>query len=161
MQKGFLIGTLVCLAVFALPLGIAMTVVGAMQRNTCHNDGVNVTAGSGCTCDITDPMGLNVADYLLGLGIASIILTCSSILSSGISLCANSVIPMIFAIVIGVLCVLFSTPWFIVGAIIQFRSNIICIQLGEPHVIFALVMWCFTAFQIVQNICNSVFHFKK
>ena len=163
MKTAIVVTTLVCLGLITLPLAIAMTVIGAMQHSTCHNNGVNVTVNSNlCTCDVTDPLtNLNVSQYLLGLGILNVIFVVILMITIGISLCSESFKPYIPMLVIGVVAGLFGTAWFIVGGITLFNSNIQCIKLTVSHVIFALVMWCLSALHIVQTCCNGVTHKKN
>lgn len=161
-KTAIIITTIVCLGIMTLPLAIAMTVIGAMQRDTCHNNGVNVTLNSNfCTCDVTDPLThLNVSQYLLGLGISNLIFVVTLMITLGVSLCLESFALFVPMIVIGILAGLFGTAWFVVGGITLFNSNLQCISLVVAHVIFALVMWCLSALHIVQNCCNISIHKK-
>lgn len=111
-------------------------------------------ANSSKSCDITDPMGLNVGTYLIINGTVSIITTIICIALNIFLLfgCKNNFYVWTFYLVI-LLCI-FGFCWFIVGAVILFRSNIECINKHSVHVIFALVMWCISAFNILQNCCD-------
>lgn len=44
---------------------------------------------------------------------------------------------------------LFGIVWFIL--VLLYFSNIECIKLGSAHVIFALVVWCISAVQILKD----------
>lgn len=163
MMTAIIITTLICLGIFTLPLGIAMTVIGGIQLNTCHNNGINVTTSSVCTCDVTDPLTkLNVSQYLLGLGIASLILTIALMITMGMGLRSESESSALFIpiLILSILSGLFGTAWFVVGGITFFNSNLQCIRLVVVHVIFALVLWCLSALQIVQNCCHITVHRK-
>lgn len=127
-------------AVVMLPLGITSTVLGVKQPGSC---------------DYEDSMGLDVGQYLLGMGIASII-TCCLLSFSYILLLTDAaeMIGAVFIMVITILNVLFGFAWFIIGAVILFRSNIDCINNGSSHVIYALVLWCISAFLMLKDCCS-------
>lgn len=123
-----------CYGFVVLPLSIASIVLGATHPGTC---------------DMTDVMGLNVGQYLLGLGIASLILSSMLlILFTTLACCPTGAAASIPMIILIVLNGLFGFAWFIVGAVILFRGNIDCIKAGSTHVIYALVLWCISALQI-------------
>ncbi|MHB1909620.1 MAG: hypothetical protein ACYCQJ_12260 [Nitrososphaerales archaeon] len=93
-------------------------------------------------CDYIDEgTGLNVADYLLGLGISGLISAFFLILTLSVVFCCDG---SPFVALINILPALFNFAWMIVGAVILFRSNLECIQASTPYVIYALVMWCFS-----------------
>lgn len=102
-------------------------------------------------CDNTDIMGLNVADYLLGVGIYGII---SSMIAFCLVLSIDLNKPIIYTIniIFLILNSLFGLCWFIIGAIILFRSNIECIHVGVPYVCYAVFIWVLSAF----NLCCRV-----
>jgi hypothetical protein len=107
-------------------------------------------------------MKLNVGDYLLGLGISSLVFTTTTIVLFIYAFIFkegnfNNFDGFLFGlwITMTVLSVLFGTAWFIIGAVILFRGNIDCIRNASTHVIYALVIWCISAFQILQNCLNS------
>jgi hypothetical protein len=140
-SKALIITTIVCIAIIGFPLAIANIVLGAIAPGSC---------------DYKDIMGLDVAQYLLGLGIASLIICVLMILFSSMSLCKSTLpVGSIGMAVISILNAIFGTAWFIVGAIILFRSNIDCIHNTSAHVIYALVLWCISAVQIIQSCCTS------
>jgi hypothetical protein len=113
-------------------LGIACIVLGALHPGKC---------------DVTDIMGLNISKYLLGLGIASVV-TAVSLVICTICLMRGHLSAAVPILIISILNVVFGLSWFIVGAIILFRSNLTCIRTGSSHVIFALVLWCISAFKM-------------
>lgn len=155
---------LVMVAIFVLPLSIASIVVGAIQYHTCHNmtiiypnlsmNNTNPIVNIVCTCDYTDVMGLNVSQYLLGLGIPSLIFACVLVICLSMVVICESPLSSIPIFVIAILNGVFGTIWFIIGAVILFRSNIQCIQTGCVHVIFALVLWCLSALATLKSICS-------
>ncbi len=111
-------------------------------------------------CDNTDPMGLNVAQYLLGAGISSLIVNLSAaiifiILFNNENMFFLVVVPFIIFVY-----TLFYIAWFIVGAVILFRSNIECINIGSGHVVFALVYWCLSAAILLCGLCGTSFTIK-
>jgi len=128
---------LVCVLVISLPLAITSTIMGALHPGSCDN---------------TDIMGLNISQYLLGLGISSLIFIVALVLC--LALGFLNVAPACMAIaglVVTILTAVFGFIWFIVGAIILFRGNIACISAGSTSVIYALVMWCISAVSIVKS----------
>jgi len=137
--------TVIIIIFFTTPLSITSIVLS--QKET--------------TCDITDLMGLNVADYLLGLGISG--LTTSFLIlvtyigaykfAENNSSCGGCMV--LSSALFIYLQVLFSFCWFIVGAIILFRSNIACINEGGVVIIYALVMWCLATFSIIKDCCSG------
>ena len=121
--------SVICFLLLALPLGITSICLSQTERGQC---------------DYTDQMGLNIKQYLLGGGIASIVVTSLIAFFGVLSLCISelSLIPIYVTIILNIL---FGIAWFIVGAIILFRSNIACITEGSVPVIYALVLWCLSA----------------
>lgn len=78
-------------------------------------------------CNNADLMGLKVSNYLLGLGLSGLISNLLILLVLGV---CYSKIAEIMILIIVILNILFDISWFIVGAIILFRSNIECINTG-------------------------------
>jgi hypothetical protein len=143
MNKGVIICLIVCLTVVLLPLSIASIVLGAVHPGSCDYD---------------DAMGINVSKYLLGLGIASLVFSVATVLLFIYILLfkdgeLDSETGIVFGvyILLVVIQALFGMAFFIVGGVILFRGNIDCIRNGSSHVIFALVLWCLSAFQILQG----------
>jgi hypothetical protein len=134
-----------CYLVLCLPLSITNIVLGIIQPGTC---------------DTTDQMGLNIGDYLLGSGIAGTIFAISHIFLLLIILLSSSNIitglAAIFYIFFIFVSIMYSIAWFVVGAIILFRSNIECIKVVSSHVIYALVIWCLSALNILNDCVCSV-----
>ena len=112
--------------VVSIPLGIANIVLGAVHPGMC---------------DFKDKMGLDVSQYLLGLGIATIIT--SALITILIILYAMTENNIILGFLIGmyIVVILFGIAWTVVGGIILFRGNIACIKSASAHVIYALVIW--------------------
>jgi hypothetical protein len=110
-------------------------------------------------CDNTDGgTNLNVSDYLLIKGIFGIIF----------SLCAGYLVYVLFTEGeiklnwreggVGLYCgafFVFYFIWWIVGAVVLFRSNIECIKEGTDHVIYCLVMWCLFALWLLSVCCGG------
>jgi hypothetical protein len=92
------------------------------------------------SCDVKDEMGLNVANWLLGQGITILVFWAALIVAFFAPAISLALI---------IVDTLFSTSWFVVGGIILFRSNIDCINEGGTMIIYALVMWCLMAIQII------------
>lgn len=128
-KTAFTICGVVCLLVVTIPLGITSIYLSQTQSDQC---------------DYTDLMGLNIKQWLLGAGIASIITSVLIGTFRACSLCFDEVIWIPSCIFI-FLHSCFATAWFIVGAIILFRSNIECIHEASIPVIYALVMWALAA----------------
>lgn len=143
-----IIGILIFIYLFLiLPLGIVSIVMGAVHPGTC---------------DIKDIMGLNVSQYLLGLGISGVI--CSIIISIllivfmvGVLLDSTTLttIASIQLIIFNIVILLFTIGWSTVGGVILFRTNIDCINSVSIHVIYALVLWCLSIVSMI-NICCSI-----
>jgi len=117
-----------------------------------------VLAISSKSCDYEDVMKLNVAHYLLGYGISSIILWVFFVASFFVMTYKNestnynyNYIGVIGIRILSVVNALFGLAWFIVGAIILFRSNIDCIRNESAHVVFALVVWILSVIQICMS----------
>lgn len=139
MDRRPAIFSIVCFAFFVLPLGIVNIVMSTHLGE----------------CDHEDEMGLDVKQYLLGLGISSVIVSIIAILLLLITLCVDFKFGILYTLVI-VTNILFGFCWFIIGSIILFRGNIECIEKASVHVIYALVLWCISALDIVKNYfcCN-------
>ena len=123
---------LFCICIFMLPLNITSLVLS--QRD---ND-----------CNEKDNMGLSVSDYLIGGGISGIIFTfvlCKFVYD----FFSDNDRGMFFSGMAMCLYVMFGLAWFIIGAVILFRSNIECIEEGSVMVIYALVFWCLAAFSLI------------
>lgn len=120
---------LCCILFIAAPLSIT-SIVLSTQTNTC---------------DYTDAMGLDTGDYLLGLGISGLLYLIT--LGLYLLLIDKPKATVIF-IIIGILFSIFNFSWFIVGAVILYRSNIQCINQGSTIVVYGLVMWCLSATQL-------------
>lgn len=143
-EKGFIICAIICVVLFTAPLAITSIVLGATSSG----------------CDYVDSgTNLNVAQYLIGLGVISLILAflilviaVSAILSGG-HFSAGSGCAFVLYIILLVATMLVSGIWFIIGAVILFRSNVDCIRAGTTHVIYALVLWAITAFEMVLHCC--------
>jgi len=108
----------------------------------------------GSECDTTDAINLNVSDYLIGLGIYQlvnwlifVIIYCNVIFAEK----DVSERDMISSVVLQCMTSIFGFVWFILGAIILFRSNLDCIHQGTTMVIYALVLWCINAFSVIQS----------
>ena len=119
-------------------MGIASIVIGAKKPGSC---------------DYEDEMGLDVGQYLIGSGIASIIIS-FILFSIQLSMLMGNISKSLFAssTFFSILSAIFGTAWFIVGAIILFRGNIDCIREGSAHVIYALVIWCLSALGILHDV---------
>lgn len=94
-----------------------------------------VLSQDGKDCNEKDVMGLSVADYLLGSGISSIIL----IVLLGFVLLGyinDNEESWYFGVIVVILYVLFGISWFIIGAVIMFRSNTECIHWESWYCIY-------------------------
>lgn len=146
-SKVFQIVTIVCMCIFIYPLAITDIVLGVLHPGTCDN---------------VDIMGLSVAQYLLALGIFSLVYGTGAIIMTALIL-AGIAIEMVslLMVVLTIICSLFNFSWFIVGAIVLFRSNISCINDGSTTVIYALVLWCLTTFAMIHHCCHIHDHRNK
>lgn len=144
LGDNFRVFDLVVTLIFALPLAITSTVLGSIHSGIC---------------DHTDSMGLNVAHYLIGLGITNLsicVLLIFSIICIMFGLCMSVCISIVA--ITYVFDALFGLSWFIVGGIVLFRSNVDCINQESSHVIYALVLWCISALFIVRACLSSKAH---
>ena len=141
-NKVAIIVSLVCLVLLTLPLAITSIVLGSTSPGSC---------------DYTDKMGLNVGQYLLGLGISSLI-ACVILIMCNVAILCEVTVAAIAMTALSILTVLFGLAWFIIGAIILFRGNIDCIKNGSSHVIYALVLWCISALQCFTDCCSTKHH---
>jgi len=119
----------------SLPLSIATIIIGATGPGTCDN---------------IDIMNLNTSQWLIGLGISSLIFivayVCLSLIiifpyDTRLTICSVSC-----RIILSICHSLFGTAWIIIGGIILFRSQLDCINEGSITVIYGLVMWCISVF---------------
>lgn len=134
--KGFGICMIICVLVLALPLGITNIVLSQTE------DG---------ECDHRDTIGLNIKEYLLIGGIVSVSVATLMAFFGILSICLGSELTAIPIMVLTVLNILFGIAFFIIGAVILFRSNIECIHEGSVPVIYALVLWCLSASSCFMN----------
>lgn len=102
------------------------------------------------SCDYEDDMGLNISDYLLGLGISGLV-SCFLVIVGTITSYIDEKF-MIVSFVLLVIPLLFNNAWIIVGGIIMFRSNVDCIGEGGTITIYALVMWALSVLPAVRSI---------
>jgi len=103
------------------------------------------------SCNIIDPdLNLTPQDYLFGYGIITLLYA----IFLGISI--NDEYPKYKIIkIIIVLIPYFNFIWFILGSIVLFRNNIICIQQKSYHAISALVIWTF------YTVCFLIMTFRE
>jgi len=112
-------------------------------------------------CDPKDKIGLTLSGWLLGVGIAYIVPLGLVILAAILSF-----VPTLSAVVtfllglVAILAPLFWLIWFILGAIVIFRSSMDCIKKKDPMAIFALVVWCLMALSILLNLV-AVFSYRR
>ena len=137
MGKRIIFLVLAVLLFFGAPLAITSLVL-SQQEFSCNN---------------VDMMGLDVSDYLLGLGIEQLIST-FIIMTCIVYGLYHPVEGILIYFCFHIFISIFSFSWMIVGSIILFRSNVDCISIGTPQVIFALVMWCLT---IVRILCYRIY----
>ena len=138
--EGFGVACIViCIFVVATPLAIT-SIVLSRQNGVCDNLDLGTN--------------LTVAQWLLGYGIASLTVTCILCISIAF-MWLGSALAKCVMVTISVLNSLFGLAWFIIGGVVLFRSNVDCIQEGVTYVVFALAMWCISAFFIVFN-CSRV-----
>lgn len=124
---------IVLVSIIILPLGITSIVLGAVKPGSC---------------DYKDSMGLDIGQYLIGLGVANCAL-CVIIIAHIIWIVVTeSKVAIFSATILIFINALFGLAWFIIGGVILYRDNIQCIKQGSAHVIFALVLWCLTALQL-------------
>lgn len=143
MERAIKFCIICCPLAIGISLGIACIVLGVTSPGQC---------------DMTDEMGLDVGDYLLGLGIFSLVVMVITAGFSGVIVLGGdrfATVASMLLCCLAFLSVLFGIAWFIVGAVILFRSNIECIRVGSSHIIFALVLWCMSAFHILQSCSNA------
>jgi hypothetical protein len=105
-------------------------------------------------CNYKDPMSLDIGDWLLINGVSQLVLTITPLtflIRIDIGLCMTAISMTLY--------ILFGFVWFIIGAIILFRSNIDCINTSSDDdrtmAIYALVMWCYSALIILLNIIKK------
>lgn len=90
-------------------------------------------------------LGLTVTQYLLGIGIWSLVN------STIISILIFYEYSRIVILLLTIISTIFGSIWFILGIFILFGSNIDCIRHGAGYIIYSLVLWCLTVIQIVIN----------
>ena len=101
------------------------------------------------SCDITDAIGFNISNYLLGFGAWQIAMTIMPMLLiftvAGLSALCQSYTFMfcniLFIIVFTVSLVFTGFVIFCLGSVVLFRSNMNCVHQGTPMAVFALVTW--------------------
>jgi hypothetical protein len=138
---GVLICLSFCLLIFSGSFSIAAIVLGKQEG----------------VCDNMDPMGLKVADWLLGYGISGIVMVALLFLT-GVGMLTGNAGAIIVNTILMWLNGLFGFAWFIVGAVILYRSNVDCIHVGVPAVCYAVFLWAWSAFNIC---CGSSTNKKR
>lgn len=135
------------MVIFFIPLSILTIIFGALRPGSC---------------DYTDNMAkINVSQYLLGLGISSLVTGLVMIFlyshaiwkeSNPFNLFDPSIINKDLTYWLWILCAIVSTIfgllWVVVGAVVLFRSNVDCIRNGSLHIMYGLVIWLVSFFQI-------------
>jgi hypothetical protein len=107
------------------------------------------------SCDITDDVGLDVGNYLLGVGIVGLSAYVPLCIFYGIAYFNPAIKYPKILFYLFILQVLFNFTWFLLAETILFRSNVVCIREGSSHVIFALIIWCiFLLNYIYTYYCN-------
>ena len=135
---GFVMCMVLCTLICVVPIAVANIVMGAISPGDC---------------DYEDKMGMDVSKYLIGGGIASLIAAGVLIfLYMFMIFNITFIFSYVLIIIFSVINVLFGVAWFIIGAVIIFRGNIDCIRDGSAHVIYALVLWCISAWHILMNL---------
>jgi hypothetical protein len=121
--------------VIIIPLAVISIILGTLAPGNCDNK---------------DDMGINVATYLLTGGIVGLVV--NVIVAFNILISWRTDMDELSTQTKNVIKIysLFSFCWFIIGAVILFRSNISCINSHSSHVIFALVMWCINALSMFK-----------
>lgn len=134
----------ICSLCCSILLGIVTIVIGALNPGNCNMKSELVDA--------------DISTYLIVHGTISILILLLLYGAGIISLCATNsplaAIIVVFEVIVIVLLAIFSIVWFIIGAIILFDANIECINEGSVSVIFALVLWCISAYHILVCCCS-------
>ena len=118
----------VCFLIFAIPLSITSIVLAKSDTQYC---------------DYVDKMGIDVKHYLLVSGSVSLVFAILTILHL-IYFLFKEKTSGVYKFLVGINAA-FGFAWFIVGAVILFRSNIECIREASVPVVYALVLWCISA----------------
>jgi hypothetical protein len=135
---------ILCL-IISLPFAITSILMGILSPGECDH---TVTA-----------IGLNVSEYLLGSGIAALILIVLSIMTLSCMFTNDKssecrICNVALTITINIISMIMGMIWFIIGAIILFRGNIDCIRAKSIHVIYALILWSVSAIKIINLYYN-------
>jgi hypothetical protein len=109
-----------------------------------------------CT-DVVDPSGIDVGTYLIVHGSIHIV-TGIPLLFVAVCIAVGSMegaaVTSIIFLLFCLIRTIFIFVWFIIGAIVLYRSNIKCINNGAPYAVYAVVMWVLDACTIIQE-CNT------
>jgi len=144
--KCFSMCMLICIVICFLPIFIVSIVISQHYKEEC---------------DTVDLMGIDTKDYLLGFGIMGVtyIFFVAVLTTCIIYKCKSNcgVIVSISCMILLICNVLLFWTWFVVGAVVIFRSNVNCIRDASLPVIYAVVMWALSFALNIKAIACAVY----
>jgi hypothetical protein len=114
------------------------------------------------SCNNTDPIGINVSSYLLGVSISQIV---SSVVICTFGLYLTSPHNLKNLSVMLSLLLVFDIIWAIIGGIVIFRSNLGCLNIHDYDTVmvkYAIVVWTLSllgsisVITVIYNLYTSV-----
>ena len=99
-------------------------------------------------CNIRGDIGIDMAEYFLGSGIAGIALV---ILLCFFMYVNMSRMGMVTYLIFTSILILFYIVWIIVGGIVLFKDNSECIDSSNPVAIYAVFFWVLTVVALILD----------
>jgi len=96
--------------------------------------------------DITDEIGLSLADYFLGAGLIGFAFISVWLLTLFTNINLYGIMVLSFIVSLSMFI------WTIIGGVIIFRGNIELIQYKESVAIYAVVLWSFSVLAIIMDL---------
>ena len=116
------------------PISLACIIIGSSQVTECN---------------LTDIIGLNITDFLLGFGIYRLISVVVSLLTYYKSVGFEQHITR--------LIIDFEITWTIIGGVVLFRTNLSCINERSLYGVFGLLIWCYGIINMIfSNLISPV-----
>jgi hypothetical protein len=109
-------------------------------------------------CNHTDPIGLSLADYLIGSGIAGMFIALWIFIFIYTDI---TTVRLMLLTVLGIMVGIFYILWAILGGIVIFRSNKPCIKEGDPVANYTMIFWIFSVILLVSVLFIGVSVFPE
>ena len=136
-----LLTSICCLVTFALPVPIISTFISIEYANE--------------SCQMVDPIGINLSNWLLGAGIGGLIAVLCLLTLMIMAIGCGSEVAGVLMAGFMILNALFNLIYSIIGSVVLFRSNMKCLNNGSDLGVMSLIVLIFYWVAFVANCCGS------